>query len=121
VIAVNINSDIVGRRSTQRVASQSGDSLTRLVDRLQPGLGEKLGTLVNAYPGREPVPGLMDVVTGAIHIMQYRITHDQLRADPPDLLISPRLTDVALMDFHRAEEAMAAGRKAAEQALEGGW
>lgn len=121
VIAVNINSDIVGRRASQRVASQTGESagesLSRLVDRLHPGLGENLRTLINAYPGRDPSPGLMDVLAGAIHIMQYRITQDRLRADPPDLIINPHVPDIALMDFHRADEAMEVGRAAAERAL----
>ena len=37
----------------------------------------------------------------------------------PELLIEPELGDIGLRDFHRMEDAVAAGRRAAEAALPG--
>ena len=48
--------------------------------------------------------------------MQDRITRSRFVLDPADLLLRPVLDDFQLMDFHRAREAIAAGRACVEQA-----
>jgi NTE family protein len=50
--------------------------------------------------------------------MQDRITRARLAGDPPDIMISPRLGNIAWIDFHRAEEAIKFGAEAAERALD---
>ena len=60
---------------------------------------------------------MLDVLTTSLDIMQVSISRSRLAGEPPDLVIRPRLSDFALMDFHRAEEAIAEGQRAAEQAL----
>jgi NTE family protein len=54
----------------------------------------------------------------AFNIMQDRITRARLAGDPPDLLITPRVGQFGWFDFHRAEELIAHGARAAERALE---
>jgi NTE family protein len=54
----------------------------------------------------------------AFNIMQDRITRARLAGDPPDVLVSPRVAKIGWFDFHRAEEIIAHGRRAAERALE---
>jgi NTE family protein len=54
----------------------------------------------------------------AFNIMQDRITRARLAGDPPDLLISPRVGQIGWFDFHRAEELIAFGTRAAERALD---
>ena len=41
----------------------------------------------------------------------------QMAGEPPDVAINPRLGHLGLLEFHRADEAIAEGRKAAERAL----
>ena len=54
----------------------------------------------------------------AFNIMQDRITRARLAGDPPDVMISPRLGHIGWFDFHRAQEAIDVGARAAERALE---
>jgi NTE family protein len=54
----------------------------------------------------------------AFNIMQDRITRARLAGDPPDLLISPRVGRIGWFDFHRADELIAHGARAAERAIE---
>jgi NTE family protein len=54
----------------------------------------------------------------AFNIMQDRITRSRLAGDPPDVLISPRVGKVGWFDFHRAEEIIAHGTRAAERNIE---
>ncbi|WP_310494447.1 patatin-like phospholipase family protein [Dechloromonas sp.] len=62
-------------------------------------------------------PSLADVVTNSIAIMQGRISRSRLAGEPADVLIAPRLGQLNLLDYHRAGEAIAAGRKATEHML----
>jgi len=64
------------------------------------------------------LPAIPTVMVEAFNIMQDRITRARLAGDPPDILISPRISGVALFDFHRASETIEHGRRAAERAIE---
>src|SRR5436853_300815 len=46
------------------------------------------------------------------------ITRARLAGDPPDLLISPRVGQIGWFDFHRADDLIAHGTRAAERAIE---
>jgi NTE family protein len=56
-------------------------------------------------------PALFDVVAASVNIMQDRITRSRMAGDPPEIALVPQLPDFALMDFHRAAEAIAEGRR----------
>ncbi len=66
--------------------------------------------LVESFRSRRTEPGLLEVMSSAVNIMQDRITRSRLAIDPADLLLQPDLTDFQLMDFHRASEAIDSGR-----------
>jgi NTE family protein len=62
-------------------------------------------------------PSMLDVMASSINIMQVRIARSRLAGEPADTLISPRVADLGLLDFHRADEAIAEGRVATELML----
>ena len=131
VIAVNLNGDRVGRHT--RCADDTGKPQVPHdpgVDAIEQGL---LAQLVTQFTGTlragaaaligpsdapgAPAPGLFDVLSGSLNIMQDRITRSRMAGDPPDLVISPRLGHLGLMEFDRADEAIAAGTRAVEQSM----
>ncbi len=59
-----------------------------------------------------PLPSVIDVMASSINIMQVQITRSRFAAEPADVFISPQLAQMALMDFHRATEAIDEGRRA---------
>lgn len=67
--------------------------------------------------GGSGAPGIYDVISQTLEIMQVRITRSRMAGDPPELLIAPRLADFALLDFARAPEAIEEGRRAVARAL----
>ena len=111
VIAVNLNGDIVGRhllgRSTRRPASNP--LLARLSTGWQTVLGNLHDRLSPPEKEEDEPPSLFDVMAGSIHIMQDRITRARMAGDPPDVVLTPRLAHLGLMDFDRASEGIAAG------------
>ncbi|TSE26161.1 putative NTE family protein [Tepidimonas sediminis] len=121
VIAVDLNWDLMRRR--QRVASRARGPRRGLLDgvlrRLRGGGAEDAAEAAQAAEasGEAALPSLLDVLTTSMAIVQWRITQSRLAGEPADVVIRPALADVAAMDFHRAAPAIAAGRRAAEQAL----
>jgi NTE family protein len=67
--------------------------------------------LVESFRAKRTEPGLLEVMSGSVNIMQDRITRSRLAIDPADLVLRPDLADFQLMDFHRAREAIDIGRK----------
>ena len=62
-------------------------------------------------------PSMLDVMMTSVNIMQMRITRSRMAGDPPEVMIAPQLAHLGLMDFYRAEEAIAEGQRAAEKTL----
>lgn len=62
-------------------------------------------------------PSLADVVSNSIAIMQGRISRSRLAGEPADVLITPRLGQLGLLDFYRADQAIEAGHKATKHML----
>lgn len=57
------------------------------------------------------------ILTDAFNIAQDRIARSRLAGDPPDLMISPRLAEIGLFEFHRAAEAISLGHAATRKLL----
>lgn len=112
VIAVALNGDELER--CPREAARSDEASSRV-----PALLSRLRTerRPRARKPEVPSPSMLEVLTTSLDIMQVSISRSRLAGEPPDVVIRPRLSDFALMDFHRAEEAIAEGQRAAEEAL----
>ena len=66
--------------------------------------------------GAEPDPNVFEVVSRAMIIVQNFVTRIRLASEPADLLLIPDVSAVGLHEFHRADEAIAAGREAVDEA-----
>jgi NTE family protein len=112
VVAVDLNSDLIGRHLPAR--TPPGRAPGRVMARLQAGMTQ-LG--IQPRNGADRPPAMLDVLATSINIMQVEITRSRLADEPPDVLITPRLAQLGLMEFHRAATTIEAGRAAAEQVL----
>jgi NTE family protein len=61
--------------------------------------------------------GLIEVLSEATAVVQARIAAARLREQPPDCIVAVPSREIGLFDFHRATEAVDAGRAAAREAL----
>jgi NTE family protein len=124
VIAVNLNADNFGHGGTIAAFGTPPDEPdAQVLPQAPPKRGiSKLfsveRTMKREFFGSVDRPGISTVMVEAFNIMQDRITRARLAGDPPDVLISPRVAKIGWFDFHRAEETIAHGRRAAERALE---
>jgi NTE family protein len=62
-------------------------------------------------------PSLFGVMVQSLNIMQDRITRSRLAGEPSDVVISPRVGHVGMLEFHRAAELIDEGRAATERVL----
>ena len=62
-------------------------------------------------------PNIFRVCAQSVAIMENLINELHLRQNPQDLIIKPSLDGITLLEFHRAEEVIAAGEDAARAAL----
>jgi len=117
VIAVDLNSDLLGRYFRNDPQSDSSevseDARPELLRKLRSGFGQ----LLPARSTASPTPSLIEVVASSLNIMQVRITRSRMAGDPADVVIAPRLVHLSLMEFHRGQEAIDAGRRAVASAL----
>jgi NTE family protein len=125
VIAVNLNADSFGHGGTISAFGTPPDTPSEQAALPPPSKTGIVGKFFSAertvkreFFGSEGRPGISTVMVEAFNIMQDRITRARLAGDPPDVLISPRVAKIGWFDFHRAEETIAHGRRAAERALE---
>ncbi|MEC9344139.1 MAG: patatin-like phospholipase family protein [Pseudomonadota bacterium] len=58
--------------------------------------------------------GVTGVMMEAFNIIQDRIARARLAGDPPDYTIRPKLYDIGLADFHKADEAIRIGYQEAK-------
>lgn len=117
VIAVDVNSDLRGRQFHAPV-----ESVTPAPETTPGAFASIMAKLslnkVKSGPKNSvEMPSMLDVLSTSLNIMQVRITRSRLAGEPADILIRPRLSDIASMDYHRAAPAIAEGQRAAEQAL----
>ena len=114
VLAVDLGSDLVGRyvRDDDRAPTQTGPRgfISRFLPRNNRA-SERQGE-----PESVP-PSLLETLMGSINIMQLRIARSRLAGEPPDALLTPRLGHLGLLDYHRAEFAIAEGREAVTRML----
>ncbi len=118
VIAVDLNTDLLTRRDIKRSSSNEPDKdeMASSMGFLDGLLGDNGALpLLNRLRERRGMPSMMDVVMQSVYIMQVRITRARMAGDPPDILLTPKLADIGLMEFHRAKEAIAEGRRCVAQ------
>jgi NTE family protein len=125
VIAANLSNDVFGHSTTIFDHGSGPDIVEPVIEVEQPapkrGFGKFFSaerTMKREFFGGAGRPGISTVMVDAFNIMQDRITRARLAGDPPDLLIAPRVGKIGWFDFHRADEMIAHGARAAERAIE---
>jgi NTE family protein len=128
VIAANLSSDVFAHSTTiySHGAAAEISAASVLAPVIEPapakrGFGKFFSperTMKREFFGGGGRPGISTVMVDAFNIMQDRITRARLAGDPPDMLISPRVGQIGWFDFHRADDLIAHGKRAAERAIE---
>lgn len=115
LIAVDLSSDTLGRHlapvpdETLKSSSPGYEWMRRMKT--------DFGFLTSSSPAEQRLPSVFDVIASSINIMQVRITRSRMAGEPPDLIITPRLAHLGLLDFHQAATAIQVGRQAVQASM----
>ncbi|MFA4969923.1 MAG: patatin-like phospholipase RssA [Sulfuritalea sp.] len=109
VIAVDLGSDRVGS-----LRHQSKPAAEAVADGQEPGWATLLRKTFSRprLSNGDLLPSMAGVLSTSIHIMQMHIARSRMAGEPADVLLTPRLGHLALMDYHRGSEAIEEGRAA---------
>ena len=121
VIAVDLNSDLLGRhlkpKAAKPPARHASDAPETLADTVMAQIEARMSRFGFDNASGPEVPAMLDVLASSINIMQVLITRSRLAGEPADVMVTPLLADLGLMEFHRADVGIAAGRRAVEAVL----
>jgi len=126
LIAVNLNSDLVGRRfqaavEPQDVASTAAvpqDLINRLLERVPQAWRDQAAVIApRLLPAQTKMPAYFEVLANSLNIMEDQITRTRLAGEPPHVMLAPRLSHIDPFAFDRVTEGIAEGRASVEQAL----
>jgi NTE family protein len=125
VIAVNLNADAFGRGTViQNHAMEEVDEVPVTVAQDQKRFGSmfRVDRLIRRQffgdaAAQDGPRGISSVMIDAFNITQDRIARSRLAGDPPDVMISPKLGNIGLFEFHNAKRAIQLGEEATERAL----
>jgi NTE family protein len=113
VIAVNLNAQLVG--SHMSIASRVEAQREADAERKKGAAGKNRSfwnkVVTYLQSSNSDTPSFFDSVASSVNILQDRLTRSRMAGDPPEVTLIPRLDDFALMDFHRAGEAIEEGRR----------
>jgi NTE family protein len=121
VIAVNLTGDMLGKNKApgSNIPTAAGFDLIPFMS--EAGMDERL-SMLDPFTKRifrrdnDKEPSMFGVMTASLGIILDRITRSRLAGDPPDVHIAPRLGHIGLLEFDRADEAIAEGEAAVERA-----
>jgi len=117
VIAVNLNSDIIGRHAVNKPESEKTKK-KGVLHNLKQTTMEYSNSIFPDHDKEEEAPGLFTAITNSINIVQDRITRSRLAGDPAEVVISPRLAHIGMLEFHRAAEAIEEGEYCVQKAMQ---
>lgn len=110
VVAVNLSSKS-SRGTIVRMSTEP--SKTHLPGSLTPPLATQIRDRTPPRPLSKALSVTGSMVE-AFNIITDRISRSRMAGDPPDLCLHPKVSEIGLAEFHRAEECIAIGYRAAK-------
>jgi NTE family protein len=120
--AVRTEKDKAGRRGIlplpRPASGEERGGAARVLDRFRAEIERQTQRLRAAATGAVSRPAVVDVLVRSVRIAEARIALARRQAEPPDILIEPKVGQIGTLEFQRAKEAMAAGYAAALKVLD---
>ncbi|MEO1136386.1 MAG: patatin-like phospholipase family protein [Pseudomonadota bacterium] len=118
VVAIGLHADAFNMGVAQRKEKFSelpADGGAELEEASKGNLTEKL--MLRRLFNAGSAPGVGSVMLASFNILMDRITRSRLAGDPPDVLITPQVGHIPLLDFDQADELIKRGRLAIDNAM----
>ena len=125
VIAVNLNGDIIGRHFPKTVKVNKVKSKEVTEEIKDQGVMYKFTDMLEGYTAslfstktdKEYSPSFFEAIASSVNITQDRITKSRMVGDPPEILLSPKLSHIGLLELYRGKEAIIEGENSVKRML----
>lgn len=125
MIGVNLNYDAFGKSNAQAKGTieeldRGGfteDAYSNRSSRANRKISPQRMVMRQLFGSTPTAPGVGSVVLSSLNIVMDRLSRSRMAGDPPDVLISPRVGHVSLLEFDRASELIELGEEAVEEML----
>ncbi len=133
IIAVNLHTDVLGRSGVihehggheplpdplpEAPTPEQDEARRGLFSAVSNRIFNPFGASAPPIPLADERPGILSVMLDAFNVTQDRIARSRLAGDPPDVTVGPKIGGIGLSEFHRADEAIAAGEAAVTKVLD---
>lgn len=105
-----------GKRGRIRLPGGKTLQIERVVsflDKRFEGVDQQIRDQVSQWKDRHRGPNIFEIMVTSGHIMGYHISRYMLDLYKPDIIITPKVGHIKLLELHRAKEASQAGFEAA--------
>jgi NTE family protein len=116
VIAVNLNAFIIGKRYSAKRQPEPQEA-RGVLGNFKQAAREYSNSIFPNREDQEATPGLFYAIANSINIFQDRITRSRLAGDPADIVITPKVAHIGMLEFHRAAEAIEEGERCLDASL----
>lgn len=118
VIAVDLQHDahLMQQELFSVTPESDGDTHLPVPDSWSGRLRQRIGRITSRK--MHYTPGAMEIMSTSIQVLENRLKRNRMAGDPPDVLIQPLCPQISTLDFHRAEEAIEAGRLSVEKKMD---
>ena len=111
-VAVNLHAqpvrELEPRARRHSVAARIGGAIETGLARLR-GRPRALDEPEAELPGAGP--NLLEILTASMSILEHEIARHRLASEPVDVVLAPDVRGIRSFEFHKAEQAMSAGRE----------
>jgi NTE family protein len=116
VIAVNLNSGVIGKHNNG-MRDPLPENNRGVLSNLKQQAKEYSSSIFPNRSVKDEAPGLFYAIANSVSIVQDGITRSRLAGDPADVLLSPQLAHIGMLEFHRAAEAIREGERCVGSSL----
>ena len=118
VIAVNLNSGLIGKHKKQKKQEKEPPAENNsILSKVRNQAKEYSSSLFANSDEKDVPPGFFYGIANSLSIFQDRITRSRLAGDPADVLLSPHLSQIGMLEFHRAAEAITEGERSVRRMM----
>ena len=116
VIAVNLNSGIIGKNNPGTQEATPADN-QGVLGSIKQQAKEYSNAIFPNHDDKDATPGLFYAIANSVNIVQDRITRSRLAGDPADVVLSPQVAHIGMLEFHRAAEAIEEGEGCVQKSM----
>lgn len=120
VIGITLNSDAFGKSSVQTTDEfaemdfNSSDNNSKSTNR---SMSAQRLMMRQIFGTGQKSPGIGTVMLSSLNIIMDRLARSRMAGDPPDVLVTPRIGHISLLEFDKADEMIKLGESAVERIL----